>query len=254
VRAKELLDKQLAAVKAGDNNALRAMFAPNAELLLPDASVVEPSLDLVSRIAVLNPHASLVSAKVNNLAAGGTADAVWLDAELEIVLTSSEEGHKAHTITHAVRMVELLDGASGWKIAAASIALPQPATRKSATFGELPAATDQGPLSKLLASPGTAAGSLGTDPSVFVLGTELAERAIGPDAAKQLLGKWSKLTFAIEEKDKVHEIRNAKWGYAMANINLVKGKDDPYRMTGLVIGVPTSSGSWSVVAVVYDAI
>lgn len=253
-RAQDLIDRQLAAVTAGDNDALRAMFAPGAELLAPNARVVKPNLDLVSRIALLNPHASLVSAKCKSLVAGGTAGAVWLDAELEIVLTSSEPGQKSHRITHAMRVVELLDGASGWKIAAASFAEPQQATRKSATFGELPAPTDAGPLSKLLAAPADLASSLASDPNVFVLGTELSERAVGPAAAKHQLTAWSKLTFTIEEKDKVHEVRTSAWGYAVANVNLVKGADDPFRMTGLVIAVPTASGGWSAVAVVYDAI
>jgi hypothetical protein len=153
-----------------------------------------------------------------------------------------------------MRIVELLDGSTG-KIVTGSFAQPAPAAQLGATHGELPNPTAEGPLSKLLTAPVDLANALASDPNVFVLGTELAERATGPDAARKLLGHWNKLKLTIEEQDKVHEVHTAAWGFAMANVNLVKGSGDPYRMTGLVIGVPTTGGAgWSVVAIVYDAI
>jgi hypothetical protein len=66
----------------------------------------------------------------------------------------------------------------------------------------------------------------------------------------------AKLPLAIEEADKVREVRTASWGYAIAdvNINVPKPGAAPYRMSAFVIAVPAVGGAWSVVAVNYGAL
>lgn len=105
---------------------------------------------------------------------------------------------------------------------------------------------------KLLAVPDDLAAALSADP-VVVFGTDKAEQAIGQAAAKALLSKWRKLPLAIEEADKVREIRTASWGYAMADVNIPKSGGAPFRPSAFLVAVPGPSGSWSVVAVNYGA-
>ena len=106
---------------------------------------------------------------------------------------------------------------------------------------------------KLLAAPDPLAGALAGDP-VVVFGTDKAEQAIGQAAAKALLARWRRLLLAIEEGDKVREVRTASWGYAMADVNIMKPGGAPYRMSAFLVAVPGPSGSWSVVAVNYRAL
>jgi hypothetical protein len=97
------------------------------------------------------------------------------------------------------------------------------------------------------------ASSLGGD-RVVVYGTNAAERAVSASAAKALLGKWHKLTLAIEERANVREVRTKSWGYAMAIVNIPKPGDVPYCMSAFLIAVPGANGAWSVVAVNYGAL
>ena len=39
--------------------------------------------------------------------------------------------------------------------------------------------------------------------------------------------KWRKLPLAVDENDKVREVRTANWGFAMANVNITKGPELP---------------------------
>jgi len=95
--------------------------------------------------------------------------------------------------------------------------------------------------------------ALSADP-VVVFGTDKAERAIGLAAAKALLAKWRKLPLAIEEADKVREVRTASWGFAIADVNISKPGGSPYRMSGFFVAVPSPNGAWSVVAASYGAL
>ena len=88
----------------------------------------------------------------------------------------------------------------------------------------------------------------------MVSGTDAAERAVGQSAAKVLLARWHKLPLAIEETDKVREIRTAAWGYAMADVNISKPGGAPFRMSAFLIAVPGPNDAWSVVAVSYGAL
>ncbi|HEX7940555.1 MAG TPA: hypothetical protein VF488_02055, partial [Gemmatimonadaceae bacterium] len=210
-RAKALLEKQMKALPS-DNAALLATFAKDAVVMLPwIAAKIEPDLELGGQIAGMNPHAERKGVKLGQLVAGGTASMAWLAAELEITVASAEPGEKPSTATHTVRAVELLDAASDWKVVAASFTEVRSLKRLRESLGPVPAPTPVGPLVKLLAAPDELAASLSADP-VVVFGTDKAERAVGQAAAKALLAKWRKLPLAIEEGDKVREVRTASWG------------------------------------------
>lgn len=252
-RAKSLLEKQMKALPA-DNADLLTTFAKDAVVMLPRvAAKLQPDLELGGQIAGMNPHAEMRGVKLSQLVAGGTAGMAWLAAELEITVASAEPGEKPSSATHAVRAVELLDAASDWKVVAASFTEVRSLERLRASLGSIPSPTPAGPLVKLLSAPEELAAALSAAP-VVVFGTDKAERASGQAAAKALLSKWRKLPLAIEEGDKVREVRTASWGFAMADVNIPKLGGAPYRMTGFLIAIPGPSGSWSVVAVNYGAL
>jgi hypothetical protein len=192
-------------------------------------------------------------AAYRGLVAVGTAGMAWLAAELEISVVSAEPGEKPSSATHTVRAVELLDAASDWKVVAASFTEVRSLDRLRESLGPIPSPTPAEPLMKLLAAPDELAASLSADP-VVVFGTDKAERAIGQAAAKALLSKWRKIPLAIEEGDKVREVRTAGWGFAIADVNIPKPGGAPYRMSGFLVAVPAPNGSWSVVAVNYGAL
>lgn len=252
-RARALIERQLKALPE-DHAALAATFARDAGVFLPNGSaeVHNPELDLASQLAFTHPHTELKRAKLTSLVAGGNASMVWLAADLEIVVASYEPGEQAATQRHAVRAVELLDAASDWKVVAASFTEVHALQQRRATHGPIPSATPPGPLVKLLTSPDALASALASDP-VIVLGTDKGERAVGQSAAKALLGKWRKLPLELEQTSKVREVHTKAWGYAMAEVNIPKPGDYPFRMSAFVIAVPAPSGAWSVVAVSYGA-
>lgn len=252
-RGRSLIEKQLKALPS-DDAALIATFAKDAVVMLPRvAAKIEPGLELGGQIAGMNPHAEMKSAKLGKLVAGGTSSMVWVAAEFEIVVASQEPGEAASTKTHAVRAVELLDAASDWKVVAASFTEVRPLEQLKESLGPIPSPTPPGPLVKLLASPDELAGSLSSDP-VVVFGTDAAERATTQTAGRALLSKWKKLPLAIEERDKVRELRTKAWGYALANVNIAKAGGPPYRMSAFLVAVPSPNGAWSVVAVNYGAL
>jgi hypothetical protein len=253
-RARALVEKQLKALPDG-NAALVADFTKDAVVLLSyiGSRIDEPDLELATAIAGLHPHAEMKSAKLANLVAGGNASMVWLAAELEIVVLSTEPGETPSSEVRTVRAVELLDAASDWKIVAASFVEVRGLSQRRASLGPIPSPTPAGPLTPLLAAPDKLAAAIGGDP-VVLYGTDKAERAIGAAAAKALLGKWRKLPLTIDEGDKVREVRTANWGYAMADVNIPKPGGPPFRMSAFLIALPGAGGSWSVVAAIYGAL
>lgn len=253
-RARALVEKQLKALPDG-NAALVADFTKDAVVMMPyiGSRVDDPDLELATAIAGMHPHAEMKGAKLAKLVAGGNASMVWLAAELEITVLSAEPGETPSTDVRTVRAVELLDAASDWKIVAASFVEVRGLSQRKSSLGPIPSPTDPGPLVPLLAAPDKLAAAFTGDPAVLY-GSDKAERAIGARAAKALLGKWAKLPLAIEDSDKVREVRTANWGYAMADVNIAKAGGPPYRMSAFLIAVPGANGAWSVVAASYGAL
>ncbi len=231
------------------------MFRKDAVVLVPVAwpldgmTIDDPSINLAEAIARMTPHATLQRKKLNKVTAGGNAAMVWLSGEIELATTAGEHGEpRPIKKQHVVRVLELLDAASNWKVVAASFGNVR-ALEESTVFSPIPAQTAAGPLSKLLVAPREVAASLADDPAVVVQGTDKAEYAVGPVAAKALLAKWSKLKLDINKDTGVHEVRGKHWGYAVANVRYSKG-DISYAMSALIIAVPTGD-TWSVVALHY---
>lgn len=252
-RARALLAQQLEALPS-DDEAMARMFTKDAVVLVPVAwpldgmTIYDPSINLAEAVARMTPHATLQRKKLTKVTAGGNAAMVWLSAELDVATTAGEHGEpKPIKKQRVVRVLELLDAASSWKVVAASFGDVRPL--EESIFSPVPAQTPAGPLSKLLVAPHEVAASLADDPAVVVQGTDKAEYAVGPAAAKTLLAKWSKLKLEINKDSGVHEVRGKHWGYAVANVGYTKG-DISYAMSALIIAVP-SGDAWSVVALHY---
>lgn len=236
-----------------DNVALLATFAKDAVVMLPRvAAKIEPDLEHGEQIAGMNPHAEMNAAKLGEVVAGGNASMAWIAAELEInhpVIGARREAvdRDAHGAgRRTTRCGVGMEGRGGvaHRGAVARTAPPVPRGNPVA---------DGSRVVKLLAAPDELSKALSGD-RVVVFGTDKAERAIGQPAAKALLAKWRKLPLAIEEADKVREVRTASWGFAVADVNIAKGSGPPHRMSAFVIAVPGPSGAWSVVAVNYGAL
>lgn len=241
-RAKALLDRQIAAIKDRKDAELIATFTPDAVILNPTAEPAahQPS-QLTDTIPRLAGHRTLKDIKVTKLVAGGNPNVAWFSAELEIEFT--DEGGKR---TQPLRVLELIDG-SGKAITASFGDIK--ALSGGVGGSDLEGMTQPGPLSKLLTSVDEAAAALANDPSVSVQGTDKGEYAIGPDAAKKQLAKWSKLKLSLD-KNQAREVRTATYGYALANVNMPDPAGGDFNMTGLVIAIPNGD-KWSVVGVHY---
>lgn len=244
-RARALLEAQLATFP-DKHDALAATFTPKAFVLVP---TVREAADTSNELATLIPgmeghEEKLVSRKIDKLVAGSSRGITWLGAELLL-----EIKRPSGTIKKPMRVLELLDGNSGAKVAVASFGNVTKQLYAQGDMGTLPETSNAGPLAKLLTSPGDAAAALANDPNVIVMGTDATERAVGYDAAKKMLESWKVLKLSID-KSNVLEVHTADWGYALAYVNMPSKDPQPYRMTALIIGIPKGD-SWSVVGMHY---
>jgi len=215
VRARALLVRQVELVKAGNSAELRAMFEPDAVILAPEPTAISSSLDLAARFTSTPKPADLALGEV---VIGNVAGAIWIEAEL------TYGGNKK------TRVVELLDGAQGWKIATASIATPKKLTASSGDPVAMPSPTDPGPLSKLLRVPSALSASFlesdpedGDAPTIFAVGWESADRGIGYGDAKSLVYNLGKKRMVVDARVKSHEVQTATWSYALAILDVTTG-------------------------------
>ncbi len=242
--ARKILERQLGMLPMLHDE-LAATFRSDALVLAPDPrEAKDTSNELGTAIPRLFGQKTFKHAKFTTLNAGARPGMMWSGSVIEIGYTR-EEGT---LLTRTLRSVELLDASTG-KVAAATFGEIEK-LHMALDVGELPKSTDPGPLTKLLVSPTAVAAALADDPNVVVFGTDPAEQAFGPEAAKKLLATWANLKLTLD-KDKSYEVRTDAWGYAVANINMPsKEADSPYRMSALVIAVPDGA-AWKVVALHY---
>lgn len=242
--ARKALEAQLALLPTMHEE-LSATFRPDALVLSPEAvEASDTSNELGTRIPRLLGQKVFGQAKITSLNAGARRGMMWSGSVIEIAYTN-QDGAKT---TRTLRSIELLDASTG-KVAAASFGEIEK-MKQQLGVGSIAKSNDPGPLTKMLVSPTAIAAALADDPNVVVFGTDPAEQAIGPEAAKKRLASWANLKLTID-KDKSYEVRTDAWGYAVANINLPsKDADSPYRMSALLIAVPDGA-AWKVVALHY---
>ena len=251
-RLRALLEKQVELVMAGDDAALREMFEPDAVLLVPEPASDVAKLDLAARFAtVANPK----DLKIGPVVGGDAPGAIWLTADL----TYTDAGGKPQI----TRVVELLDGAKGWKIATASIATVKPPT--SPATGEapaMPAPTEPGPLTKQLGAPKDLGDALagaddepGAGPEAFVVGWQHVADNGGYVNGLMLANQLAKRKVTTDPKVKPHEVRTAAWSYAVADLVVGTGDKAP-RATGLAIAIPDAKDAtkWVTVAASFNAL
>jgi hypothetical protein len=251
-RLRSLLEKQVELVKAGDNAGLRAMFAPDAVVLIPEPAGDVATIDFANRLAaVANPKDLAIASVVGGNAPG----AIWLTADLT---------YTANTKPMTTRVVELLDGANGWKIATASIAAVKPPTDPPTTPNPppMPSPTDAGPLAKQLGAPSDlgaalagADGEPGAGPEAFIVGWEHVPDNGGYVNGVMLATKLGKLGVTADPKMKPHERKTAAWSYAVEDLVVGTGAQAP-RATGLAIAIPDAKDAtkWVTVAASFNAL
>lgn len=250
-RGRAVLKAQLAAL--ADEQAFMATFAATATVLTPYGSSEVHASDVgaAAAIAQLNPHAEVKSATFDHFMSGSAGQLSWFAADLHITVVSHEPENPPSTTSSTVRAIELLDGAVGWKVTVAAFT----SVGKLHTSGtsSISQPTDPGPLANLLLSPDALAGALGDGAVVY--GTDVAERGLRTGDARALLGRWKKLTISLDESPKVHEVRGATYGYAMANVRVATKLGGPnYRLNAFVLALPTPAGKWSVVGASFGAL
>lgn len=256
-RARAFLDAQLASVLADtlqDHSGLLAHFDPEARVL--GAGKIDRAIrNLKMSILAQDPHDEVLGAKVASLVAGGNDRVVWLQFELAIELKAWESGAGDSSpegiARRTVRGSELITAASGWTAVAAAFSAPREPEPSQPPF---PVAdpTEPGPLTDLAADPARAARAVRDDPAVAVVGFGPGDRAIGPAAARALLGKLGERTPSLLGPPR--ELRTTDWGLVHANVDLpIAGEALPARAGVQLLALPDGRGAWSVVAVHYIA-
>ena len=249
--AKDVLAAQLPQIPraANDDDAHRRARYTNDTVLLGSSEqtvgdTAEDYVDLVPTIGSVQVDRS----RIASLVAGGDRSVVWYTSEVTVAYSGAAEGvGEVHgSATHRITQLAVRDG-NAWKVVASLIGLEGGALSSHAP-GDVAGATAVGPLTPLLASPRALASALASDPHTFVLGTEKAERAIGPKAAKKLLASWAKLSLAVDGR--VREVETASYGFVQAHVKWTQGKTTHW-MDAMLVAVPAPGGAWKVVGVQY---
>ena len=258
-QAKAFVTKQLELITKNDDKGFKATFSDDAVVLgyVPDQAVKSQDIHVREVVTSGSPHDVFKKIKLEKIvAAGGDANVLWLTAEIATTFDSYDEGAPAKKgRVQRMRLTEVLvpDGSS-WKVVAGALTpIRTPAQSLDATVSAMDGTTKPGPLAPLAASPSELIKKLSTDKNTFVLGTDKNERAVGPAAAKKLLGQWSKLKLEIDEKS-VREVSTKSHAFAQVNVAYAVSKPKKetvyHQMRALIIAMPNGS-DWSVVGVHY---
>lgn len=249
--AEDVLDAQLPQVPrldSDDDAHRRARYTKDTVLLgsrtEPVGEVAEGYVDLIPTIGSFQVDHSQIA----SLVAGGDKNVVWYTSDVSADYSGGAEGTGEihNSATNRITQIAVPDG-KGWKVVASLIGL-EGGAMSGGTPGDMGAATPAGPLTPLLASPTALAAALSADPHTFVLGTEKAERAIGPAAAKKLLMSWAKLSLVVDGK--VREVETKSYGFVQGHVKWTKGKDTHW-MDAMLVAIPARGGTWKVVGIHY---
>jgi hypothetical protein len=254
VRARTFLEAQLK--KLDDKSNVTA----DALVLGPwgseESFTKEVNADLSMALVGGSPHNVLKKTTIKSLVAGGNDLVVWFTAEIVATYDGIEpEQRMRRNLKSTSRFTELiaLDGET-WKVVAGAF------TRSIGVVNggggepteKLANKTQAGTLTALVTSPADLAKAWSTDKSSFVLGTESAERAVGPAAVKKLLGRWTKL--GLKQYGDVREVQTKNYAFVQTGVYFAKTDKDKkvtyYEMPVLLIAVPDGQ-TWKVVAVHY---
>lgn len=247
-RATAIMNAQLGALKNAKEAALVDTFAKDAVVLVPTPRLAHgETTGLPAAIARLSPHDTLKSATVTKLVSGSSASAVWWSAEVNLVADSLEAA--TQTTSTTIRVTELATADANWKVVAGAFA-EITASRMRADPSPIDDAstTAAGPLTPLAVDVAKLDIALG--PKVTVFGTDEGEVGWDAAASHALLAKWKALPFALGGKPRA--LAGKDWAFAITPIDWQQPKKKvPTRMSALLIGTPTASGGWQVVAVQY---
>jgi hypothetical protein len=242
-RARRVIERQIAVGRAPDSN--------GRDDVASTAIVFSPQANLAGNAAIpdfgADPHDQVLDAKLVDLVAGvaGSGDPLWATFALAVTLKHDEAPYGTSVTT--VRASELfVDG----KVAGAAFVVPREPCPCTPPL-ELPATSAPGPLTALAVDPLRLGAALRDDPSVVVLGLN-DDRAVGPAAARALLGKLA-AAGPWTLNGKPHEVATATYSILQANLDLgppAAGAKFPLRVAIEIFALPGPQ----VVAVHYIAI
>lgn len=238
--------KQLVLQQADSADLASASLATDAFVVLPDTARLGPPPAHESDGFLDADDIMPGSAKLGKLTTGARGEATWIAVELTqtygLLDCPAEQAR-----CHPKRVLRLSELVVGGKAVVLHVDDPKHAPMDDEAAAIEPG-TAAGPLTALLADPKAMAAALLDDPAVVVLGTELKERAVGPVAARRLLGSWAKLALTIAGAP--YEVRGKGWGYAVANVDW-KARRKTVHMRATVFAVDVGGG-WKVVAAHYS--
>ena len=249
--AEDVLTEQLPQVPqqfADDDAHQRARYTKDAVLLGNyESTVGETPVDYVRLMAPFG-STQIDRSRIASLVAGGDQNTVWFTSDVAVDYSGTAEGaHEFHgSGTQRITQIAVLDGTS-WKVVA-SLSGNEHGSPFGGSPHEIAGATESGPLAQLIASPKAIAAALSADPHTFAIGTEKAERAIGPAAAKKLLTSWAKLSLVVDGK--VREVETKSYAFVQGHVKWTKGKATHW-MDAMLVAVPAPDGAWKVVGIHY---
>jgi hypothetical protein len=250
--ADEVLDAQLPQVPRAvddDDAHRRARYAKDTVLLGSRDQTVDETVEGDVQLIPTIGSIQIDSSRITSLVAGGDQNVVWYTSDVALKSSGAAEGvGEIHgSGSERITQVAVPDG-KAWKVVASLIG-DEHGSIWGGPPGDIGAATAAGPLAPLLASPKALAAALSADPHTFVLGTEEAERAVGPAAATKLLTSWAKLSLVVDGK--VREVETKSYAFVQGHVKwTTKGKDTHW-MDAMLVAVPASDGAWKVVCVHY---
>lgn len=228
-----------------DDGPMRNHFEPDATVILP-GSITNGTLPAAKLDGFTNLEYGTVDAfKAGKPTTGNKGGATWYLADIKQAWRVNVDCGVEDPRCKRSRTLRLSELVVGGKVVVMHVDDPSADRSHAEASDTFASPTEPGPLAKLIVDPAAIAKTWLDDPSTFVLGTEVGEKAVGPAAAKKLLGSWSKLALAIDGKPR--EVIKGGWGYAAANIVwTAKGKKTAMRATLYAVQV---NGAWKVVGV-----
>jgi hypothetical protein len=252
---KQVVTAQADAIAGGDGKAFAATLADDAFVMLAGGYARTPA-EAVTIVPKSGWPGRTVRAKVTR-AVVGRADAVaWVAAELIFAVKRKDRP----VVNVPYRLTELLtrDG-TAWKARAVTASMPTtdaPTDWVDQTIDEHPPGGDADakvPLRAWLGQPADLAPHLRAGGDVVVYGSDTGERGAGP-AARSLLGRWKKLSFASAWVRAGGDGKTYAW--VASRVMRTARLDDRYVQVPywlLVLGVRGAS-DWEVVSVHYSQV
>lgn len=238
-RARQLVDAQrhAALAKDGAEDAFHATLSADC-LVLGNNNNVESIREFVDTYLALNPHEVVVSNAIENFAAGGSDEAIW------VAFTSVTEIESYEIETRRerrkVEITEVFTKAAGWKAVAFAASFGFRGGRPGRPLEPMTRTTTAGRLSQLLTSPPQIASALTSDGVAITL-----DARVSGEHARTILKTMPELVLAGDPRGLTRDT----WGFVQAHLDLMTPRGVVHLRAQLI--AVRDRDRWSVAAVHY---